>query len=66
MSKLFRLPETCPLNQWSAPNLIDAIEETAVAEQARRALLGEIVTLHDLRNAVSNQWLDAMMPAGNC
>lgn len=65
MSKRFRLPEVCPLNQWAAWTLNEAIEDTAVAEQARRALLGEIITLTDLRNGVQAQWLDAMMPAGN-
>ena len=63
--KRFRLPEVCPLNQWTAPQLKEAIEDTAVAEQARRAILGEITTLSDMRNTVSNQWLDDMMPAGN-
>lgn len=66
MAKRFQLPETCILNQWSATDLTQAIEDTATAEQARRALLGEIITMHDLRSAVSRQWLDAMMPAGNC
>ena len=66
MAKRFQLPETCSLNQWSAKDLTEAIESTAIAEQARRAILGEIITMHDLRNSVSTQWLDAMMPAGNC
>lgn len=66
MAKHFQLPETCPLNQWASPTFREAVEETAIAEQARRALLGEIITLADLRSRVINQWHDAMMPAGNC
>lgn len=61
----FQLPEVCPLNQWSAGTLNEAIEDTAIAEQAHRAMRGEFIALTDLRNAVSTQWLDAMMPAGN-